>query len=69
MTTSLILSASVVVLLGLCWQLGALASAASNGTPATWWHVLTTAVLCAAAGLIVYRFGMMGRNGDNPISG
>jgi hypothetical protein len=55
MTNFLVLSASVVVLLGFCWHVGALVRAENNRAPVTWWHVLMTAVLCVAAiGLTAY---------------
>jgi hypothetical protein len=51
----LVLSASVVVLLGFCWLLSLLARSARSGTPITWRDVaITAALFAAAAGLIVY---------------
>jgi hypothetical protein len=51
----LVLSASVVILLGFCWLLGVLTRSASDGTPVTWRHAAITTVLCAASsGVIAY---------------
>jgi hypothetical protein len=53
--TFLMLSASVVVFLGLCWPLGLLARSASDDTPVTWRLVAIATGLCAAsAGLTAY---------------
>jgi hypothetical protein len=51
----LVLSASVVVLLGFCWLLGLLTRSTNDDTPVTWRHVAITAGLCAtSAGLVTY---------------
>jgi hypothetical protein len=51
----LVLAASVVVFLGLCWLLGRLTRSASDGMPFTWPHIGITVGLCAASvGVITY---------------
>ena len=54
----LALSASIVVLVGLCWLLSLLTRSALDSAPTTGRHVAIAAGLCgAAAGLIAYMTG------------